>query len=203
MENKQIIVDDVDVSGCEFCEWKGSNIPQCRIRLASFETTCKGYHCYYKQLAREKQSSQEARGTSIKALNRAEVKEQECEELKKTIMYECPQCGEKYLSPIGASLYEENNKLKQTLAEIKEITEPYKMTIKKICGNCKKYDDCHACCYKDINCYKYTSSETDACEEFTYLDEFVPNLLANNILQKIRECDTENEQITIKSLTTT
>ena len=51
------------------------------------------------------------------------AKEQECEELKKTIMYKCPQCGEKYLSPIGASLYEENNKLKQTLAEIKEIAQ--------------------------------------------------------------------------------
>ena len=120
-------------------------------------------------------------------------KEQECEELKKTIMYKCPQCGEVYLSPIGASLYEENKKLKQTLTEIKEITEPYKMTIKKICGNCKKYDDCYACCYKDINCYKYTSSKTDACEEFTCLDEFIPNLLANSILQKIRECETENE----------
>ena len=50
-------------------------------------------------------------------------KDQECEELKKTIMYKCPQCGEEYLSPIGASLYEENNKLEQTLAEIKEIAE--------------------------------------------------------------------------------
>lgn len=50
-------------------------------------------------------------------------KEQECEELKKTIMYKCPQCGEEYLSPIGASLYEENNKLKQTLTEIKEIAK--------------------------------------------------------------------------------
>ena len=81
------------------------------------------------------------------------------------------------------------DKPSKTLVEIKEIAEPYEMTIKKICGNCKKYDDCHACCYKDINCYKYTSSKTDACEEFTYLDDFVPNILANSILQKIRECE--------------
>ena len=40
-------------------------------------------------------------------------------------MYKCPQCGEEYLSPIGASLYEENNKLGQTLAEIKPILELY------------------------------------------------------------------------------
>ena len=74
---------------------------------------------------------------------------------------------------------------KQILKEIEEIVTPYKMTIKKICGNCKKYDDCHACCYKDINCYKYTSSETNACEDFVYLDKFVPNLLANNIIERI------------------
>ena len=74
---------------------------------------------------------------------------------------------------------------KQILKEIEEIVTPYKMTIKKICGNCKKYDDCHACCYKDINCYKYTSLETNACEDFVYLDKFVPNLLANNIIERI------------------
>lgn len=86
----------------------------------------------------------------------------------------------------------ENSKLEQTLTEIKEIAEPYKMTIKKICGNCKKYDDCHACCYKDINCYKYKSSKTNACKEFTYLDELIPNILANNILQKISEVENAN-----------
>ena len=64
MKNKQIIVDNVNVSECEFCDWKGSNIPQCRLRLASFETTCKGYNCYYKQ---------------------SKHKEQECEELKKRL----------------------------------------------------------------------------------------------------------------------
>lgn len=91
-------------------------------------------------------------------------------------------------------LEQRNEKLKQFLAEIKEIAEPYKMTIKKICGNCKKYDDCHACCYKDINCYKYTSPKTNACEEFTYLDELIPNILANNILQKkISEREVQND----------
>lgn len=94
-----------------------------------------------------------------------------------------------YKSNLKLCKYQEQqiNKLATCIEEIKEIAEPYKMPIKKICGNCKKYDDCHACCYKDINCYKYTSSKTNACEEFTYLDEFVPNILANNILQKISE----------------
>ena len=46
--------DDVDVGGRGISNRKGSDIPQCRIRQASFEPTCKGYNCYYKQLAREK-----------------------------------------------------------------------------------------------------------------------------------------------------
>ena len=118
---------------------------------------------------------------TFRLLQTIKAKEQECEELKHEVelMMDCASC--------------KVDEYKKTLAKIKEIAEPYKMTIKKICGNCKKYDDCHACCYKDINCYKYTSSKTDACEEFTYLDKFVPNILANNILQKISECKTENE----------
>ena len=40
----------------------------------------------------------------------------ENEELKKTVMQKCPQCGEIYLNPIGAKLYE-------ALTEIKEIAE--------------------------------------------------------------------------------
>ena len=83
------IIDNIDVIGCEFCDWKSSNIPQCRIRMASFESICEGYNCYYKQLQREKQNSQESRDTAIKEFNRAEElktllkrKEESYEELK-------------------------------------------------------------------------------------------------------------------------
>ena len=156
MENKEIIIDGVDVSGCEYYDEERPTLT----------CTCEEYpcsecpNCHYKQLAR---------------------KTAECEELKEQF---------KLAEPLYQSCNIKDKKIKnyeQTLAEIKEIAEPYKMLIKKICGNCKKYDDCHACCYKDINCYKYTSSKTNACEEFTYSDEFVPNILANNILQKISE----------------
>ena len=54
MTDNPNIIDGVDVSECKFCDWKGSEIPQCRIRQESFEPICKGYNCYYKQLAREK-----------------------------------------------------------------------------------------------------------------------------------------------------
>ncbi len=47
------------------------------------------------------------------------------DELKNTVMQKCPQCGEIYLNPIGAKLYE-------ALVEIKEIANPYN----DMSGNC-------------------------------------------------------------------
>ena len=162
MENKQI-VDGIDVSGCKHYKNRNCIADYCLTDMPFSEAKCElNPNCYYKQLQREKQNSQEARDIAIKEFNRAEElktllkrKEQECEELKKTIMYKCPQCGDEYLSPMGASLYEENNKLKQTLAEIKEIVKPHQRNIDKICGHCRRYDCCHACCIDDINCYQY------------------------------------------------
>ena len=86
MTDKQIIID---VNKCKyrdtytnFCKAEKDDIGECY-------TICTGNDCYYKQLQREKQNSQEARDTSIKEFNRAEElktllqrKEQECEELK-------------------------------------------------------------------------------------------------------------------------
>lgn len=73
------------------------------------------------------------------------AKEQECEELKKTVMLKCPQCGEVYLNPIGSELYEENVQLKQTLTEIKKIAEIRKDDIndwlaKEILQKCEVLD---------------------------------------------------------------
>lgn len=80
-------------------------------------------------------------------------------------------------------------KLKQTLTEIKEISEPYQKEIKKICGNCNNYDDCHACCNFDLNCYQYKKGDTTACEKFIVSWKYDKNKLANKILQKISEVE--------------
>ena len=45
----------------------------------------------------------------------------ENEDLKKSVLQECPNCGEEYLNYKGAALYFENSDLKQALAEIKEF----------------------------------------------------------------------------------
>lgn len=52
-----------------------------------------------------------------------EAKEQECEELKKGVIKQCPNCGEQYLNQIGAELFEENTRLKEIINEIKEYCE--------------------------------------------------------------------------------
>ena len=195
MTDKQIIVDDLSCDNCpeaQRCQEQRAK-KEYAINQALQDIPSE----YANVIDRLKQIIPSITRCDYVLEKQLKRKEQECEKLKKELeaVYDdckgCPTCNE---ALYNANLYaKECRELKQTLAEIKEIAEPYKMTIKKICGNCKKYDDCHACCYKDINCYKYTSSETSACEEFTYLDELVPNILANNILQKIRECETENE----------
>lgn len=50
-------------------------------------------------------------------------KEQECEELKKGVIKQCPICGEQFLTKLGAELYEENKRLKQEVKDLKEQLE--------------------------------------------------------------------------------
>lgn len=102
---KIIIVDNIDVSKCEFLIiTNDKHLCRC-IKSDLFggiefvENAKKGNcednpNCYYKQLQQEKQSSQESRDTSIKEFNRAEElntllkhKEQECENLKEKNQY--------------------------------------------------------------------------------------------------------------------
>ena len=193
MTDKQIIIDKYP--DCEYYNFSlggicdqttlsgnGKNCAKCSDINGCFIKE------HYKQFKRKEQECQQTMDNYVQLdLQRVKeynelvdlykAKEQECEKLKTQILL------------LQTMEIEELKNYKQSLDEIKEIAEPYKMIIKKICGNCKKYDDCHACCYKDINCYKYTSPKTNACEEFTYLDKFVPNILSNSILQKISEAE--------------
>ena len=94
MTGKQIIVNDIDVSGCEhLTEIEGCWVSTCDYLPYKGNITnelCKyNPNCYYKQLQREKQNSQEARDTAIKEFNRAEElktllkrKEESYEELR-------------------------------------------------------------------------------------------------------------------------
>ena len=91
------------------------------------------------------------------------------------------------------SLYNDNcnftDKLEQSLTEIKGIVKPHQRNIDKICGHCRKYDCCHACCIDDINCYQYKKPTTPACDKYCELKEFEINNMANQVLQKISEVE--------------
>ena len=65
----------------------------------------------------------------VQAINlneKLQTKEQECEELKKGVIEQCPNCGEQYLNQIGAELYEECEALKKQLKQQEALTETYK-----------------------------------------------------------------------------
>ena len=171
MSDKQIIVNEVDVSGCIHYKNKSCIADYYLTDVPFDEAKCElNPNCYYKQLKRKEKERKKLTKNYFLVTQQRNAAEQQLDQLKA-----------------------EKDRLKATLTKIKEMAEPYRMTINKICGNCKKYDSCHACCYKDINCYKYTSSKTNACEEFTYLDKLIPNILARQILQKISECEGNNE----------
>lgn len=101
IEDKQIIIDGVDVSGCKHYKNRTCIADYCLTDMPFGEAKCeKNPNCYYKQLQREKQDSQEARDTAIKEFNRAEK--------LKTLLERKEQ---------------ERERLKQTLIEIKEVVE--------------------------------------------------------------------------------
>ena len=118
---EEIIIDGVNVVGCEhYCEKlnTGSGIIQkvskqgfclhnltglqnadIYFRALSFPKCREQSNCYYKQLKRL---------------------EQENEELKKQLSStKCHLCGEGFLTPEGAELYEEKNNYRSALEEIR------------------------------------------------------------------------------------
>ena len=96
---EQMIIDGVDVINCEYfnSKYEGCHCyntkQECYAINPNKHTSCKGINCYYKQLQREKQNSQEAMDASIREFNRAEElktllkrKEQECENTNKPLL---------------------------------------------------------------------------------------------------------------------
>lgn len=70
------------------------------------------------------------------------------------------------------------------LQEIKAIAEPFAKCYTHTCRNCEKYDSAHACCLKDINCYKYNDGSKSSCKDFVLpAKQFYQQILANVITQ--------------------
>ena len=156
MTDKQII-DGVDVSGCAYITYRDSENPIC----SETGQYCKGYDiCYFKQLKR---------------------KEQECEELKKELQAQrdftaheqkliyCVAYDETCKTGNDCKqekcIFKDNIKLKQTLAEIKEIAENMNTE----------------CFYDDFDC-----KDCDMKNGCIFLGKL-------KILQKISECEENND----------
>ena len=114
MTDKQIMIDGVDVSGCDFlakeddyCSYSGEYRAYKGQCGCSDEEMCKDHpNCFYK-----------------KVLKQLKAKEQECEELKSdlTDLSKNVDCKNGTI----LTFKEQLDKLKQTLAEIKEICNEY------------------------------------------------------------------------------
>ena len=112
MEPKNpIVIDGVDVSGCEFYCDKCCSLSNDRNEQLPFVTSCSEYsNCMFKQLAR---------------------KERECEELKKQVEIFTRQLEKANKEVIkekekNATQRQKNEKYKQTLIKIKEICNSVK-----------------------------------------------------------------------------
>ena len=114
MTKEPIMINDVDVSGCEFYINSKNLEFNCKQTPQSY--FCKNQpNCYYKQLKRKEEECEELRDELEWVHGIKDQLKVENEEFKKTVLKKCPQCGEEYLTPKGAELYDENNLLKQTL----------------------------------------------------------------------------------------
>ena len=142
MTDKHIIIDGVDVSKCKYFDCdskkcKAEYYVRHGYEIVEYDSCRENPNCYYKQLQREKQNSQEARDTAIKEFNRAEKlkmllkrKEQECEKAKQNAQDTYDLWQEliesfNILQGKKIKLEQEYEKLKQTLTEIKPILELY------------------------------------------------------------------------------
>jgi hypothetical protein len=111
--NEQIIIDDIDVSGCAY--FGSTMFPTKNCTMDSeYLHSCESCYCYYKQLKK-------AMNQIVDLNKKVEAKEQECEELKKLLKVRiedlCDSCGASSMMPMPCKVYE------KTLTEIKEIAE--------------------------------------------------------------------------------
>lgn len=119
----KIMIDDVDVAECIFYGATNYKSENCYRLGDKYLRSCKGYKdCYYKQLKRKEEECEELRDELEWVHGYKDILNKEKKDLQ---MQFCTICGESFLTPKGAELYDENEKLKQALQEIKEILEQY------------------------------------------------------------------------------
>lgn len=124
MTDKQIIIDGVDVSGCEYC-LKMTKY-RCTIQRDVYKCLCEeNPNCYFKQLARKTQECEELREYHNKCCEEFENEKKELLEKYNQLsrdFYSGKYCNVEKCKQLD-QLKVENDKYEQTLIEIKEIAE--------------------------------------------------------------------------------
>ena len=115
--NKEIIIDGINVSECEYLQYKGCEFAQCLIKMASFDLKCEDYNCYYKQLKRKEQECEELISEKDFYLQKIETLEDKCEELEEKLNAQFVEMEEK--------LTAEEMKKCELKEEIKEVLQFY------------------------------------------------------------------------------
>ena len=163
--SKQIIIDGVDVSECDYlikesiydyCNGEYLTlIGKCTCsdnEMCEYNPQC-SYKKVLKQLKAKEQECEELKENLPTAITRlmGEIDQlkAENERLKNAVMQKCPQCGEVYLDPMGAKLYE-------TLTEIKEIVKEQLPTV--------NYNFAKSMHPEMFNCYEQILQKISKCE---------------------------------------
>ena len=144
MTDKQTIIDGIDVSKCKYfdsyCkECKAEYYTRYGYEIVNFNSCKDNPSCYFKQLKRECQLSQEAMDNYVKLDNKRvkeynelvdlyKTKEQECERLNEYSVGFARKCQKLeldvcHLKDKNYNLQRRLDQLKQTLTKIKEIAE--------------------------------------------------------------------------------
>lgn len=168
MTEKQIIIDGVDVSGCEYYN---KDDKTCREVNGNYDTDicefdkCENSNCYYKQLARKEQECEELKKIINEAKNSKLDLKRQNEELQKENkrLREEREKAKNYNLEYGKLLIKatnKNNKLSKTLTEIKEIVEQQCNIYLELIP-IDEYKDCEKC-WQDKILQKISEVENEA-----------------------------------------
>ena len=124
MTDKQIIIDEIDVSKCRHYDDRYGYCEACRddIDGASFTKCLYEDNCYYKQYKRSEAQCEAMFVTHTDLEKKYKAKEQECERLKHDNGYEVGAL-ERTIDNLKAENKHINDLLNQALKELEELQE--------------------------------------------------------------------------------
>ena len=206
MTDKEIIIDGVDVSGCEYYN---KDDKTCREVNGNYDTDicefdkCENYNCCYKQLKRKEQEVQQAMDNYVQLdLQRVKeynelvdlykAKEQECEELRSrtaSIIYSLTGGRLSYSTYTLEGC--ENAYRDQLSIDVERATKELEEENKTLKQELSELFNCLKQANGKRNAYKQTLTEIKEIVNGNY--EILDPQAKNEILQKINECEGTNE----------